>query len=148
MSIERHRIWIAMVLTPLLTPAAFIAMNAIYDAFIGHATTPDSITALIGFAYAFGLPVAAVAMFALGWPWVAWLRWTGRFGVPQVCTGASVMGAFVFVLFARIMVPGPGLSFGVVRYALIGTVLGCVSGLLFCAMARVPLRTERKAERV
>ncbi len=129
-----------MVATPLLTPLVFLLMNAVYNAFIGHATGRDATTTLSAFTYAFGVPVAAVAMLAFGWPWIAWLTHRGRLDVAHVCAGASVIGAIALVVFARAMVHGDHFTNGVARFALVGLIVGALSGVLFCVIGGVPTR--------
>lgn len=143
MNVSRRPIWLAFVITPLLTPLAFFFVYAAYVMVMGYNRPGLSWIGSLVFMYAFGIPVGYLTIGVLGWPWVAKLIQWGKLTVGYICGGACLMGMVAFTAFSTLIGSNDHIEInGVIQKLLAGSVVGVLSGLIFCAVAGVP--TARK----
>lgn len=137
----RRRVWLAVVVTPLLTPLAFFVVYAGYFHIMGYSRPGLSWVGSLMFMYLFGLPVGYVAISILGWPWIVALRRWRKLSLGYVCAGACVIGAVTFTAFSSLMNGASNFTGAtVIEMLAAGSVMGLLAGLIFCGLARVPLR--------
>ncbi|WP_243039796.1 hypothetical protein [Dyella sedimenti] len=140
-TITRRPIWLAIVITPLLTPLAFFLAYVTYFVAMGYNRPGLSWGGALAFMYLFGVPVGYVAIATLGWPWIASLvRWR-KLTVGYVCGGSCIIGMFAFFLFATLISGNKQFALsGTAQQLATGLVLGLLSGLIFCVVAGVPYK--------
>jgi hypothetical protein len=145
METTRRPMWLAVVITPWLTPMAFFPLYAGYFIVMGHNRAGLSWAGFLVFSYMFGVPLGYVAIGLLGWPWVVKLRHWHKLAVGYVCGGSCVIGMGFFMAFTALLVGGNHqYSFEeILEDLLMGLVMGLLSGLIFCAIAGVPLQSRR-----
>jgi hypothetical protein len=124
-------ILLGVLVAPLGAPVAFLlytlASTLVHE---GPAGLKDWPLAVVIY-FSFGLLIAYGAMFALGLPYVTWLRRSGRLSWLTVCTGAIAAGA--------VALPGSLLLLGASSQPYLanfagGGFVGLVCGALFCVV--------------
>jgi hypothetical protein len=130
-------LWVATILTPLVTPLAWFLILVVIDYRSGH-PSPESLSRAIGIIYLIGLPLALGAMCLVGLPLVLLLRSQKMLTGGYVLIGASVTGVLTMAVFTA----STGGGWESVM-ALWGLGLGFFAGLVFCFAAGIPFRTPR-----
>lgn len=138
----RRPLWLGLVLTPLITPAVFVAGQALYFITMGYNRPGLSWSGALLFSYLFGVPLGYLAIGALGWPWVAKLRQWHRLTLGYVCAGAGVIGMLAFVAFVLAVGHTQSALDGLGQRLVMGLVMGVIAGLIFCGVAGVPIRRK------
>lgn len=138
----RRPLWLGLVLTPLITPAVFVAFYALYYAVMGLNRPGQSWTGSLLFSYVFGVPLGFLAIGALGWPLLIQLQRWRKLAVGYVCAGASLIGVLAFLLFALLVGYTHSPLDGFVERSAIGLGTGLIAGLIFCAITGVPFKTQ------
>jgi hypothetical protein len=82
--------------------------------------------------FAFGLPISYAIMLVFGLPYVLWLRSRNRLSWAPVYTGATLLGAALWVGFWQQSMHPPALF----TRLLSGAILGLLVGVVFCWAAR------------
>jgi hypothetical protein len=140
MMIARHVLWLGMVVTPLVTPLAFFLAYALYSFAMGYNRPGMSWPGSLLFIYLFGLPTGSLAMFVLGWPWVTVLVRRNKLAASYVCGGSCIIGAIVFVPLAMLISDQSFELNTLIQQTGVGLFIGLLSGLIFCAIVRIPAR--------
>jgi hypothetical protein len=144
MTITRRPIWLALVITPLLTPLAFFLAYASYFFAAGYNRPGLSWAGSLAFMYLFGVPLGYLAIGILGWPWVTKLIQWQKLTVGYVCGGACVIGMGAFLAFAALIKGRNEFSLnGVPQQIAIGLLIGLLAGLIFCAIAGIPIKSRK-----
>lgn len=139
--LSQRRIRIGLINTSLSLPLVFFLAHLLYYFAVGDNRPWQAWVLSLGFMYLFGLPVTFVALAALGWPWLTVLARWRKLAVGYVCAGAGAIGAIIFVLvLTAFRGRWPSALDAVIEQLGTGFVLGLLSGLIFCAAARVPMR--------
>lgn len=138
----RRPLWLGFVITPLITPLMFLLVYAAYSSVMGFNRPGLSWFGSLVFSYAFGVPLGYLAMGTLGLPWIIKLRHWHRLTVSYVCAGAGVIGMVAFLAFALLVGSDHSVFSGISERLAIGLVIGLISGLIFCAVAGVPLKPK------
>lgn len=141
----RRPLGLAFALTPLLTPLAFFPIGALYFLATGEYHAGSSWITSLGFFYLFGVPLGYLAIGLFGWPWISLLRRWHQLWAGYVCLGAGIIGALVFAGFITLIGthPNAGAAFTSGLTIVGGLIAGLLSGLIFCVIAGVPLRSKR-----
>ncbi len=84
------------------------------------------------------VPVALLALFALGLPLVFWLRSHQLLTVLYTCAASALIGVLVFAAFAWAVALGHSLPSE--QQLLSGACLGLASGAAFCLAAGITVR--------
>lgn len=143
MTLTRRPIWLALIITPLLTPLAFFLAYAAYFMVMGYNRPGLSWIGSLAFMYLFGLPLGYAAIGVLGWPWVTKLVHWQKLTVGYVCGGACVIGMVAFLAFTALISGNNQFALnGVNQEIVTGLIIGLLSGLIFCAVAGVPVKSR------
>ena len=143
MTSTRRPIWLAFVFTPLLMPLALWLVFATYLMTVGHDQSGVSWSGHLAYMYRLGVPAGYVTLGALGGPWIATLIHTKKLNVGHVCVGACIIGWVSSFLLAGMIDGTQFMSSGVIQKAGSGLVVGLLSGLIFCAIAGVPVKLRK-----
>jgi hypothetical protein len=130
-------LWIATIVTPLLTPLAYFLVLLVAE-LTGVHPSGESVFRAIGILYLVGLPLAFGAMCLVGLPLVLLLRSQRMLTPGYVLIGASVVGVLTMAAFTGLI----GGSWDPVL-TLWGLGLGLFAGFLFCFVAGIPFRESR-----
>lgn len=143
MNLTRRPVWLGFIATAALTPLVIFVVYAIYFFAMGYSRPGLSWVGSLAFTYLFGAPVCFAAIVGLGWPWVSTLiRWN-KLGVANVCAGSVVIGVVAFAAFKVVVAGLDQLTIGyMLRLVGTGSLIGLISGLIFCAVAGVPMRSR------
>ena len=130
-------LWIATIVTPLLTPLAYFLVLVAAE-FTGVHASGESVFRAMGILYLVGLPLAFGAMGLVGLPLVLLLRSQSMLTPGYVLIGASVIGVLTMAVFTGLIGGSwdPGLT-------LWGLGHGLFAGFLFCFVAGIPFRESR-----
>ena len=143
MNLSRRPIWLALVVTPLLTPLAFFLLYAGYFVVMGYNRPGLSWRGSLIFMYALGAPLGYLAIGLLGWPWVNKLIHWRKLTVGYVCGGACVIGMVAFFAFELLIKRNnPFEVTGVFLQLMTGLVIGLLAGVIFCALAGIPIKAR------
>ena len=140
--LTRGRIWLGILVTSLLTPLAFFVVYGLYDLVTGTDQAWQAWALSLGFTYLFGAPIAFLALTAFGWPWlIALTRWR-RLTFAYVCAGAGAIGMVTFVVAAALLRGGWPFNLSMLLEQIFtGLLMGLISGAIFCAVVRIPMRS-------
>ena len=95
----------------------------------------DLISLAVGglYIYFFGALIGAPIAFAFGLPYTTWLQRRGRLTWPAVCLGATLAGLVAFFAIWFLVFP---LYKPLHWFAMVGTLSGFASGVVFCAVVQ------------
>jgi hypothetical protein len=96
----------------------------------------------IGPIFLLGLPISILSTWFLGLPLVLYLRWKQVLNAKIVCAGGAAFGASFLIVFFWIidppLLPWPRL----LGQGSAGAFLGFAVAVVFCVLARIPLRSH------
>lgn len=141
-------IWVAFALTPLVTPLAFFLIYAAYFMTMGYNRPGISWNGTLLFIYIFGAPVGYVSIFVLGAPWIFLLKRWNRLNYGFVCLGSSFIGMIAYSVLVSLLNTGLNFTCGdMLQNVSIGLSVGLLSGIIFCAIAGVPIRIKTREQK-
>src|SRR6185437_556028 len=140
---QHHRpLWLG-VLAAAFAPALCLFVLSLTPLWPGRSTMDAPHTLM--FFLLLSVPVALLALFALGLPLVFWLRSHQLLTVLYTCAASTIIGVLVFAAFAWAVafdhsLPG-------VQELLSGACLGLASGAAFCFAAGRTIRPSGRAKK-
>lgn len=134
---DEKPIWRAALVAPLAAPF-ILTLAPTLLALPEHGLSAfQGIQFIAFFFFLFGLPISYLGMFALGMPYVLWLRSRGRLTWRPVCLGAAVIGSVVLSGYSQLDLASPALHFGTIAF---GAAAGLAVSIVFCLLARIQIR--------
>ena len=103
MKAARRPIWLALVVTPLLTLAAFFLVCVVCFFINGYNRSGLSWIGSFAFMYLFGVPIGYAAMAVMGWPGIRLLIRLDKLTVGYLCIGAGVVGMASFLILTMLI---------------------------------------------
>jgi hypothetical protein len=132
MTVPKQPVWKAALIAPVAAPLAITAAAAWEAVTLGGIAGLLDVPIAALFFFAFGLPIAYMAMLVLGLPYVLWLRSRGWLTWAPVYAGSALLGAAVWAGYWQLSIRPPS----PIKTLPVGAVIGVLVGIVFCWVAR------------
>jgi hypothetical protein len=116
----------------LAAPTAFF-VYAVVSAIAQGSLEPAGVAISAMAIYYFGILVSGPLGLAIGLPYTLWLKRRGRLTWFRTCSGATLIGllAFIGIWYLNFQLYKP-----LITFALLGALMGLLSGVAFCVVVR------------